>query len=375
MNNNSLLCVYIANNPTGWKENLAELGIDTKVTDNLAIFNYGIGCDFSNPLVQEARGIIIDINTLDVVCFPFRKFGNYGESYADKIDWASARVQEKVDGSIMKLYFYNGKWNLATNGTIDAYANVGTYSTKGKTFGKLFDIGAEDAGLDYSRLDPAYTYIFELVSPECPIVIQYPKTTIYHLGTRCNETGIEIVTDIGIKKPKEYHLNSLEDCIASAKMMNENAGLDALIGEGYVVVDKNWRRIKVKSPDYLQAHYCNTYTNPTDRRLLSIIRNNDVEEICTYFPAFREKVDEFLRKYNLVRQEIKNYIEFCASDAEKMDRKTFFKNHGRDQWGAVAASYYYNDHEEIPNVDTYVDKHLEYTPMDRVVNLCKKYEK
>lgn len=81
------------------------MGIGIKEESPYAIFNYAIGCDFSNPIVQEARGIIIDLENLDVVCWPFRKFGNYNESYADKIDWSTARVQEKIDGSIIKLWW------------------------------------------------------------------------------------------------------------------------------------------------------------------------------------------------------------------------------------------------------------------------------
>jgi len=31
--------------------------------------------------------------------------------YADTIDWSAARVQEKVDGSLIKVWYYNGEWN------------------------------------------------------------------------------------------------------------------------------------------------------------------------------------------------------------------------------------------------------------------------
>lgn len=50
---------------------------------------------FGNPLVQEARGIIIDTEKMEVVCWLFRKFGNFTESYADEIDWDTACVQKE----------------------------------------------------------------------------------------------------------------------------------------------------------------------------------------------------------------------------------------------------------------------------------------
>ena len=72
------------------KSLLEEKCIRVKFANNLAIFNYDISADFSDPVVQESRGIIIDTDSLEVVCWPFRKFGNYGESYADSIDWSTA---------------------------------------------------------------------------------------------------------------------------------------------------------------------------------------------------------------------------------------------------------------------------------------------
>lgn len=96
MNKNSKICCFIKENPQ-WREILKnEYGITIKEEYPYAIFNYGINSDFSIPIVQEARGIIINIENLEVACFPFRKFGNYNESYADKIDWNRALMEESV---------------------------------------------------------------------------------------------------------------------------------------------------------------------------------------------------------------------------------------------------------------------------------------
>ena len=82
----------------------------------------GTGCGKTTALqaIRELGGIIIDCERCEVVCWPFRKFGNHNEGYADTIDWSTARVQEKVDGSIVKLWYdeANGKWQFSTNGCI-----------------------------------------------------------------------------------------------------------------------------------------------------------------------------------------------------------------------------------------------------------------
>ena len=64
MNNNSVICKFINEHPQDWEQLLDELGIKVKKEGDYAIFNYGITCDFYNPVVQESRGIIIDLEKL-----------------------------------------------------------------------------------------------------------------------------------------------------------------------------------------------------------------------------------------------------------------------------------------------------------------------
>ena len=106
MNTNSYLCRFLAAHPGDWEERLKrDYDLRIKRDGEYAVFNYEINADFYDPIVQEARGIILDTERYEVVCWPFRKFGNYSEGYADRIDWSSARVLEKIDGSIIKLWY------------------------------------------------------------------------------------------------------------------------------------------------------------------------------------------------------------------------------------------------------------------------------
>ncbi|MBR4315118.1 MAG: hypothetical protein IKP66_09440 [Lachnospiraceae bacterium] len=221
MTNWSIICNYIKNNPNTWMTDINKLNIEISQGEgkdkDLYLFKYSlIGCDFSNPLCKEARGIIIDLSNLDVVCVGFDKFGNYGESYVDTIDWQSARIQEKVDGSIIKYWFdkRQNKWRFSTNGMIEPDANFATLLSEAKV----------TCGLNEDKLDKDKTYIFELISPRNQIVIKYDKTTLVHLGVRNNLTGEESkVGNIGVVAPKEYTLDisSLDDCITLVESLNK----------------------------------------------------------------------------------------------------------------------------------------------------------
>ena len=252
---NSFICKLICDNPDSWKDICEDKLIRVKLDENTpyAIFNYQINADFFDPIVQEARGIIIDTEIVDVVCFPFKKFGNFGEPYVDTIDWTTARVQEKVDGSIVKLWFdkRNGVWVWSTNSCIHA-SEASTQS--GRNFQSIINSTPEFKYLKSNEdtLNKNYTYIFELVSPDNQIVIRYSEARLCHLGTRDNVTGRELDIGIGINKPKEYPLHSLEACKKAVTELNKGDFPDA---EGFVVVDANWHRIKVKSPEYLVWHH------------------------------------------------------------------------------------------------------------------------
>lgn len=293
MNKNSKLCCFISEHEN-WRDILKdEYKITVKEEYPFAIFNYGIDCDFSNPIVQESRGIILDLDNLEVVCWPFRKFGNYNESYADKIDWNTARVQDKIDGSIIKLWWnrMTGKRQFSTNGTINAdtaLANQMTQDTFLNVIRKADNYCEIILRLPIFNKD--YTFIFELVSPETQVVVKYPKPHLYHIGTRSNISGQEMDSDIGIEKPKEYKLKSLDDCVTAASELNksDDGQVHGVKKEGFVVVDGNWSRIKVKSPDYLMLHRMSSNANFSKERIISMIRDGSVsvQDICEDFPNF-----------------------------------------------------------------------------------------
>ena len=302
----SLILQYILNHPRGWMEDFKKKKIRIHTDKTLMIFNYEIEADFSDPIVQEARGLIIDIATWDIVCWPFRKFGNSIESYADKIDWDSAKVQEKVDGSIVKLYWYNGKWNWATNGVIDAAKAFVPNTTL--SFLDLIHKAKNYNDIPFYNLSHYNTYIFELVSPFNKVVIDYKTPMLYHLGARSNETGEEFNIDIGIQKPKEYPIHTYEAALAAATELN--AGTTEVKSEGFVVVDKNWHRVKIKSPEYLAAHHQwnnNKYLINKNEALKAIL-NGDAEFYGTSGYEYLTQWSFYNYQLNLFKWEVARYI-------------------------------------------------------------------
>ena len=282
-----------------------------------ALFKYNqFESDMSLSICQEARGIIFHKPTNTPVCVPFFKFFNYGEEYAAEIDWSNVHVNEKIDGSLMKVWYHNG-WHLSTNGTIDAYkALVGD---KDLTFGKLFELALTiPINEFYAQLDKNYTYMFELVHPEMLQVINYEKPFITYLGKR-NMTTYEEEPVFGTALPGtkpmyDYSINEFSDI---NKIVDLVENMDDS-HEGIVVCDNNFNRIKVKSPLYLLMAHAHNNGVITDKRILSMYRADVLDDFLQYAPNQKDKVNEVMNICNdyvqhqeeLYRQVRKKTIEF-----------------------------------------------------------------
>ena len=313
---------------TNWEELLSSppYSLSIKRKDTRILFKYSqINSDFSLEIVREARGLILEDKTWKIVCYPFKKFFNYGEAYADEIDWKTAKVTSKEDGSLIKIYHYNGEWRVGTNSTIDAEDAV-LNSPYYRNFRELFDVAANNCKFGFDRLDPNYTYLMELCSCHNTIVVPYNEPKLFHIGTRNNITCGEVEVDIGIEKPKQYMLSSLDDCIAMAATFD-------FTKEGFVVVDKNYHRVKVKSEDYVRVHRLANNGSITLERAIDLIRMNELEEFLVYCPQYTDFINDVRHRFNKFYSDI--YFNVNMALIEKMECET------RKDFAAVVKTFKY----------------------------------
>lgn len=249
--------------------------------------------DFHEEIVRECRGLIIDEDSLEPVSVPFFKFGNYGESYCPEIDWESAVILEKRDGSLVKVVKLGKDYLISTNGCIDAFKAMMTDDVlcPYKSYGELF---IKAMGDRLSLLSEGYTYMFELTSPYNRVVVPYNDVEIALIGIRDNKSlQEELICDSELKDsfllPKRYGFRTLEECIESAHSLPYS-------DEGYVVVDKHFNRVKIKSLEYVNVHHLRGEGAMTEKRILDIIRQNEISEYLIYFPEYKDLFDEYKRK-------------------------------------------------------------------------------
>ena len=296
--------------------------------------------DFSLEIVQESRGIILENKTWKVICRPFKKFFNLGETNAANIVFENSHILEKADGSIIKVFHYN-EWRIATNGTIDANdANTRDEISFKELF---FDVLSEN---DFKELTKSFdkdnTYLFELIHPLTRIVVDYGNVKeLVFTGLINRVDGIDfnifyksimkphekLFKEYPIRYPRKFDITNIKDIselVDLADLENKNGNEF----EGYVVCqvsdDKVICRVKIKSPKYVNLHHVATGESVTNN-LIDVIMKNEIEEFETYLEKLPVHVAD---EYKSLKTKYFNLIEYlyeegnkCRNQAKTMSRK------------------------------------------------------
>eukprot|EP01012_Entosiphon_sulcatum_P032578 TRINITY_DN4141_c0_g1_i1.p1 TRINITY_DN4141_c0_g1~~TRINITY_DN4141_c0_g1_i1.p1 ORF type:complete len:560 (+),score=79.77 TRINITY_DN4141_c0_g1_i1:31-1710(+) len=281
-----------------------------KTFPNLVQLRYRNDCNFRQAVCRECRGLILDESeNWRPVAWPYAKFFNYREPLAAEIDWETATVWEKLDGSLCTVYFYAGGWHCASSGVPD-----GTGALGASTFSALFwDLWNNK--LRYRLPDDCVTesektearslcYMFEMYTDRNRIIC-CPKTDRIALhGARDMRTLAELPPEplagrYGWDLVRSYPLRDLSAVLGSAMSLNPAEA------EGFVVCDAKWNRVKVKSPQYVALSQLGTAdaSGANAGRILPLVRAHEESEFLAYFP-------EWSSLYRVVRA---RFDKFCQA--------------------------------------------------------------
>ena len=297
---------------------LADHGVRVTSDDRypgLYCLKYGPTADKSSRIVQVCRGAVVELDEAGghrVIAYAFDRFFNAGEAQAVEIDWGAARVFEKHDGSLIKLFYHDAHgWIVSTSGTVGADIRFGEMDM---TFEQLF--WRAFANCNYSRelLQRDVIYVFELCTPENKVVVDYKFDRLPLLAARDALTMAEIyaesfsgVFDIATEHGAWSNLDGL------VEWANERKGSEH---EGFIVVDANWNRIKVKGESYVQMHRAKGNGEPS---FFELWRNDDLVEFWTYFPEYKERFKSLLSRV----EDAAFFVEGFVREYSHMDQKSF----------------------------------------------------
>lgn len=309
----------------------------------------------SDPLAQQCRGLILathdgrslapqakmvdDRLRYDDICpgetvvlaYPMDRFFNQGQGAAANVDFNDPhlRVMEKMDGTLTILYFdrFVDEWHVATRAVSEANLEIdgGFY-----TFRTLFEKALNDmAGLDFSNfvseLNKKVTYCFELTSPFNRVVVDYHDTCLTFLAARdvesLKELNITAMDMPVVPRVKTYSLSNvhgLADWVAEQNPTEH---------EGVVVMDSQFRRIKVKNPAYVAFNKARDVLGTSERNCLELVLAGKEDDVIPALP--QEIVDRILKIKKDIVDAIRhydntyNYLKGKADVLNEGDKKTF----------------------------------------------------
>ena len=284
------------------------------------LFKYDmLDSPMGNPIVQEARGLILDRgDNWRVLSWPFRKFFNMGEGHAAPLDLSTATVLEKVDGTCITLYHFDGSWRVQTLGMIDADGQVNN-AFPPRTFAQLWKETLGPRHMDESYFNDVLhsdlTFTFVLATQYNRIVTRYDRPRIVLLSVRDRSTLKELANldDIYaalhsvapiIELPAKYPLavTSLAEVATLAAALPQ-------MSEGYVVVDAAFNRVKVKNPSYLALLHLKESSASSVKALVQLVLTNEGSEFLAYFPEFKEQYDRISARVSAIKQRMKVLYE------------------------------------------------------------------
>lgn len=250
--------------------------------DNLLLVKYSknIWNTGWHNLAKECRGKVIDLDTKEIVVYPFDKFFNLNEVEETKEDRLNALIEraneiyvtEKKDGSAIIVTKYKGKVLLNTNGefsNIQIKLATDLFNTKYKYF--------------FKNVPDGYTFVFELIHPSNKIVIDYGDIRkLYLLAVRDLNTCklksypelCEIAKKYKLDITNSFVFTSLYDFVSKTRdeeMQNREGWVFRLVGDDFDVM------FKLKFEEYFRL--ARIQNSPSLKKLYALLSNNMIDDL------------------------------------------------------------------------------------------------
>lgn len=280
-----------------------DFAIDHSIDNNVVALNYNmISSPMKEEICKECRGLILQLDTWDVLAYPFYKFFNMGEGGSENINWKTIRYYEKLDGSMLIMWFDASleRWQFGTRSVPRGNNKLNGLSV---TFADLAWQGLQNVLNEpvndfILKFNKRYTYIFELTSPYNRVVCDYKDIKMTLIGVRSLDTLKElqvegVAKELGLPVPVSYNFANIDDMISIINMW------DPIEHEGVVVVDNNFNRVKVKNLAYCAMHGAISSVSASNRNLMKvIILGKDDDLVPVMNDLILEKTTRIKKKYS-----------------------------------------------------------------------------
>lgn len=278
--------------------------INVQECGDLRQYTYSQSCTYDKawtPFTRMARGLILDHANDNVVATPFPKFFNHGEEPLPIPD-LPFEIHNKIDGSLIILFWHNGGWRTATKGSFNSEQAKWAMEW-------LRNLKPTEHSPGLSNLAPGTTYLFEAVYPENRIVVTYDFSGLvllggYHAdGREFNLIDeIDAASALGCRTAGRRFYSSISELLALMPALPASQ-------EGFVVRFNNGYRLKFKGDEYCRIH--RLISNVTPLAIWESMKAGDDLEAIR-----RELPEEFWADFDGIRDALTARVEALVQGAK-----------------------------------------------------------
>jgi hypothetical protein len=234
----------------------------------------------------------MDKNNLKIICYTMNKCYTDISSLnlLDKIN-----VCHTMEGTLIRVYYYNNKWNYSTKRCIDAKTS---YWLSTKSFYDLFYDCIDGYNVE-EVLNKNYCYSFIIIHPENNMVIHYKNKCLYHITTY-DIVNSSIVYNHYLNNPNilyiEKHTIEGSDAI---ELLNKRVS-DTILYEGILFIDNQNKMYKIKNANYIRLK--ELWGNTNNRFFRYIELRKDIESMKSYLDYFKNDNELFINFENRINK-------------------------------------------------------------------------
>lgn len=247
-----------------------------------------------------ARGLVVN-DEGKIIARPLPKFFNDYE-VKGVLPSQPFEVYKKLDGSLIIMSFYEGKPFFCTRGSFTSEQAV---QAEKLYFAKYHSV----------KVDPNYTYCFEIIYPNNKIIVDYKtEDDIFLLAKIHTATGYETsIENCGFRCANVYNEN---------KTLCELKQMDTENEEGFVIrFPHNNFRVKIKFKTYINLHKAGKYTRKDVIKSLAKRENISIENIpdeC--FPDLKDMCTDIIQQFNNIKNDLlKEYDNIVHEHLQEKD--------------------------------------------------------
>jgi T4 RnlA family RNA ligase len=285
---------------------------------------------------QNFRGVTFDSRTGEIISLPLHKFFNLNQTEATQfhvLKDCTATIYEKLDGSMIHFFIHPVRNELLAS----------TRRSAETVQAKCGLMLAHKFGLEEkirASIADGWTPIFEYVSSNNQIVIEYTTSRLVYLISRNMSTG-------------EYRFdNSFPDTASRFEFpfKDISAYLDKQEFEGYVCHLNNGQIVKAKTPWYLERHRCIDSMMRPKYKLFAAVYDGVIDDILPTAPdrykaaleeIYREAQTDWLHGLQSIELLAKNCLVamIVANSFERKDFAVYANTHYPQYFSGIMSVY------------------------------------